>query len=91
MTSTETRIRDTEAELRLETTLAPADDLPPLRIPRLVMRNVQASFSLADITDLDPFRHLGERIASDPAGQLRRTTVGARVVTGADGVGGPNW
>ncbi len=85
MTSTETRIRDTEAELRLETTLAPADDLPPLRIPRLVMRNVQASFSLADITDLDPFRHLGERIASDPAGQLRRTTVGARVVTGADG------
>lgn len=86
LATTEGRIQQAETELRLEVQLAPKEGLPPLRIPRLVMRNVQASFSLADITDLDPFHRLGERIASDPTGELRRTTISARIVTGPDGM-----
>jgi len=36
------------------------------------MTRVANHFSLADITDYDPFSTLGKRIASDPQGELRR-------------------
>jgi len=84
--STEQRLRQVETDLRLSVPLAPRDGCERLRIPRLTMRNVQASFSLADITDVGPFRRLGERLAADPIGQLRRTTVSARIVAGANGL-----
>lgn len=85
VTTTEERIEEAEEGLKLEVRLAPRSGVSPLRVPRLVMRNVQAHFSLADITDVDPFRRLGERIAADPKGQLRRTTMGARLVQGPGG------
>ncbi len=66
--------------------LAPRGDLPVLRIPRLRMTPVKSQFSLADITDREPFIRLGERIASDPEAELRRTTISARVREGADGL-----
>jgi hypothetical protein len=76
-----------EAELtQLQSQLPPRSDLPVLRVPRLKMTPVESQFSLADITDLDPFRKAGERIASNPEEQLRRTRLSARVVEGLDGV-----
>jgi len=72
--------------LQLEVELPPRPGLPKLRIPLLKMTQVKSEFSLADITDLDPFRKLGESIAADPAGALRRVTLGARIIQGADGL-----
>jgi len=72
--------------LQLQVELPPRPDLPTLRIPLLKMTQVTSAFSLADITDLDPFRKLGESIAADPAGALRRVTLGARIIQGADGL-----
>lgn len=71
---------------RLRSELVPRDDLPPLRLPRLRMTPIQSAFSLNDITDLDPFEKLGRQIAADPSDTLRRVTLGARVVTGPDGL-----
>jgi len=72
--------------LQLQVELPPRPDLPTLRIPLLKMTQVTNEFSLADINDLDPFRKLGESIAADPAGALRRVTLGARIIQGADGL-----
>lgn len=72
------------AKLQIELPKRP--DLPPLRIPQLKMTAVKSDFSLADITDLEPFRKLGESIAADPTGNLRRVTISARIVEGADGL-----
>ena len=78
--------RATEQVLKLQTQLAPRPDLPKLRIPQLKMTAVRSTFSLADITNLDPFRRLGESIAADPAGSLRRITLSARIIEGIDGL-----
>jgi type III restriction enzyme len=71
---------------QLQIQLVPRDDLPTLRIPQLKMTTIKSEFSLADITDLDPFRRLGASFATDPAGSLRRAVVSARVVQGPDGL-----
>jgi type III restriction enzyme len=52
----------------------------------LRMSRVESNFSLADITDLDGFRKLGEALAANPDGELNRTLVGAKVVVGSDGI-----
>ena len=80
---TERALRQAES---LQVQLVPRTDVPPLRVPRLLMEEVHCSFSLADITDYAPFRQLGESIGADPAAQLRRVLVSARVVEGADGL-----
>lgn len=41
---------------------------------------------IRDIPDGDAFRKLGSSLAADPAGDLSRTLLGARVVTGRDGM-----
>jgi len=66
--------------------LVPRPELPLLRIPQLKMTVVKNEFSLADITDRAAFRRLGESIAADPVGALRRVTLRARIVQGADGL-----
>jgi type III restriction enzyme len=43
-----------------------------LVIPEIRMTPVQSHFQLARITDREPFRRLGERLARDPVGELRR-------------------
>jgi type III restriction enzyme len=83
--SLEERESEAEAE-RLVEELRPRDDLPALQIPRLKMTKVDLKFSLADITDLNAFESLGRRIATDPDDDLRRMELGARIVTGADGL-----
>lgn len=87
ITSVEEQQTKGEEELTsLTVELAPRSEFSALRIPRLKMSPVKSQFSLADITDDDAFRKLGQRLAADPEGQLRRTTLSARVIEGADGL-----
>ena len=62
------------------------DDVSPILVPRLRMTTIRSRFSLADLTDMRPFRLLGEKIAADPAQELRRTVFSARRVVGPDGL-----
>lgn len=62
------------------------DDVDPILVPRLRMTTIRSRFSLADLTDMRPFRLLGEKIAADPAQELRRTVFSAQRVVGPDGL-----
>lgn len=73
-------VRVLRAELRAR------DDVDPILVPRLRMTTIRSRFSLADLTDMQPFRSLGEKIAADPAQELRRTVFSARRVVGPDGL-----
>lgn len=85
--SIEEHTTQAEDELtKLQVTLPPGAVRPALRIPQLRMTQVKSEFSLADITNLDPFRHLGESIAADPAGSLRRIAIRAEIITGPEGL-----
>lgn len=87
VTSVHERAETYEAGMTaLKQELRPRDGAPLIKVPRLRMQNVESPFSLADITDMDSFRRLGRALATDPEKELRRTLVGARVVTGPDGI-----
>lgn len=73
-------------DLQMVNQYAPQGEYPAIQLPRLVMTRVETPFSLADITDLEPFRALGRQLAANPEDMLRRTKVSARVVTGRDGL-----
>jgi len=75
-----------DAALKLKQSVERRPDAPTIRIPVLRMSVLQSGFTLADITDTDAFRKLGASLAADPAGELSRTLLGARVVTGPDGI-----
>ncbi|MCW2133380.1 DEAD/DEAH box helicase family protein [Arthrobacter sp. VKM Ac-2550] len=64
----------------------PIPNAPALTFPVLRPTQVQASFSLRDITDVSPFRDLGRRLRVDPQGELQRTAISARRQTGSDGI-----
>lgn len=66
--------------------LVPRSELPALQIPSLRMGQPKSSFSLADVTDRDPFEKAGRSIAANPEDELRRTTLSARIVEGSDGL-----
>jgi type III restriction enzyme len=70
----------------LQVELARRSEATTVAIPRLKMTPIRSEFSLADITDRDTFRKLGDRIAADPVGQLWRIRIGARVIEGPDGL-----
>ena len=74
------------AAIAIRQQIAPRADAPAIVVPILRMSTVESSFSLADITDTSRFRRLGESLATDPDGELARTVVSARVVTGPDGI-----
>ena len=76
----------TEEALRMQTSIVPRSGVPPIIVPRLQQSMIKSEFKLADITDMTPFRLLGERVGSDPEENLRRTLVSARIVEGADGL-----
>jgi type III restriction enzyme len=81
--------RATQVQLaaeKLKQPLARRTDTSTIVIPILRMSAVQSSFTLADITETDAFRKLGASLAADPEGELSRTVVSARVITGADGM-----
>ena len=64
----------------------PNAQLPGLNIPKVIMKPSPSSVSLADITDLEPFRALGRQLVTEPDESLRRQRVRARITTGASGL-----
>lgn len=66
--------------------LAPRDGAPSLEIPILKRSEIENPWSLKDIVDDEPFRKLGQRLATDPAKELRRIKLSANIVTGPDGL-----
>lgn len=81
--------RQMEAQRESPTTeqlYMPLDDMPTIKVPRLLMSPVESTFSLGDIIDLDPFTKLGQQVATDPDAELRRVKVSARIVEGFDGI-----
>jgi len=56
--------------------LAPSDPFP---VPVVQVQRTRELWSLAKITDTDPYKKLGEAIAQDPDTQLRRTLLTAEV------------
>jgi type III restriction enzyme len=75
-----------EAAAKMKQEIVRRADAPRIVIPLLRMTTVESNFSLADITDSDAFRKLGTTLAADPEGELSRTLISARVVTGSDGI-----
>src|SRR5664280_2371553 len=75
-----------DAVIKLKVPVGRRPDAPRVEIPVLRMSTVESSFTLADITDTDAFAKLGSSLAADPAGELNRTLLSARVVTGPDGM-----
>jgi type III restriction enzyme len=74
------------AVLKMKQPIARRADAPPIVLPLLRMSTVESAFTLADITNTDPFRKLGASLAANPDSELARTLVSARVVTGLDGI-----
>ena len=66
--------------------LRPNTEYPPLEVPQFAVGNLESEFSLADLTDHGPFRKLGERLATDPAKELRRERLSATIEPGPDGL-----
>ena len=87
VTDFETRSEQSRASAPgLVNSYEPRTDMARIEVPRLMMKSVEARFSLADITDSEPFRRLGTQIAANPEDELRRVKVSARVMKGADGL-----
>jgi len=87
VTTAEQRAIDVgEAVLKMKRPIARREGSAAIIIPVLRMSAVASLFTLADITDRDRFRKLGASLAADPDGELARTLVSARVVTGPDGL-----
>ena len=86
MRSVEGRQQGAQAEAELVTALQPLPGFPPLQVPVLEMSAIESTFSLADIADKQAFFNLGHTLAQRPEDELRRTRIGAQVVTGFDGL-----
>jgi type III restriction enzyme len=85
-TAEERTVAADAAAAKMKLTIARDPEAPTIQVPVLRMSTVQSSFTLADITDRDRFRKLGATLAADPDGELSRTLVSAKVVTGPDGM-----
>lgn len=81
-----TETAESAAPPQMSTMLVALDQFPPIKVPHLTQVAQPATFRLADITNLEPFRTLGRSIAVDPDTELRRTVVDARVEIGPDGL-----
>jgi type III restriction enzyme len=87
ITDTETREAEATAEASDDRiAIEPRKNAPTLRIPVLKMEPVETKFSLNDITNLDPFRKLGEQLAESPEDELRRDLIVAELKVGEDGL-----
>jgi type III restriction enzyme len=87
VTSVEERAKEAgEAAVKMKKEIERRPDAPAIVIPLLRMTTVESNFKLADITETDNFRKLGAKLAANPQGELNRTLVGARVITGSDGI-----
>lgn len=75
-----------ESATRIKIPIERRPNAPLIKVPVLRMSTIKSTFTLADVTDLEPFRKLGAALATDPDGELRRMLVTARVITGPDGL-----
>lgn len=66
--------------------LVPREACGTVMVPVLDMVSMTSTFSLADVTDVEPFRTLGRQLRLDPEDVLRRTLLSARPVLGRDGI-----
>jgi type III restriction enzyme len=80
------RIDQARAAAQEVAQLKPRPTCGALQIPVLEMERLDIGFSLADITDIEPFRRLGRQLRLDPDDVLRRTLLSARTVVGRDGI-----
>lgn len=87
VTTVEIRTKKTgEDVVKVKQVIERQKDAPVISIPLLRMTTITSTFSLADITDFDAFRKLGQALAADPDGELNRTLISAHIVEGPDGV-----
>lgn len=87
VTTVEQRVAQVgDSVLKLKQPIARRGDAPVILIPLLRMSAVESAFTLADITDTEPFRKLGASLAANPDSELSRTLVSARIIVGADGI-----
>ncbi len=75
-----------QAVLKMRQAIGRRPGAPTILVPVLRMSAVRSPFTLADITDTDRFRKLGQSLAANPDGELARTLLSARVVVGPDGI-----
>lgn len=75
-----------EAATRMKVGIIRRPDAPAIVIPVLRMSAIESTFTLSDITNVDPFQKLGAALAANPDGELSRTLFSARIVTGPDGM-----
>ena len=67
--------------------LRPSKRFPPVRVPQFATGEIESDFSLADLAaKLDPFKKLGERLATDPEKEFRRERLSATIEYGPDGL-----
>lgn len=86
VTSFDEREKAGADEVKKLVELRPDPKYPPLEVPHFAVGDVESDFSLADLTDLDAFRKLGERLATDPGKEFRRELLSATVEIGPDGL-----
>lgn len=80
----EERQREADGQ-RVARVFVPRPDAARIMLPRMEQRAVPATFSLLEVTDLNVFKALGERLASDPDAELQRTKLEAIVEVDAGG------
>jgi type III restriction enzyme len=87
VTTVEQRVAQVgDSVLKLQQPIVRRGDAPVILIPILRMSVIEGGFTLADITDTEPFRKLGASLAANPDSELSRTLVSARITVGADGI-----
>jgi len=80
------RVQHSQASATMVAQLLPRIECGAVLVPVLEMETTTSSFSLADVTDVEPFRTLGRQLRLDPEDVLRRTLLSARPVVGRDGI-----
>lgn len=83
---TETRVHHLRQAAAQVAQLRPRHECGELALPVLEMEPTTSTFSLADVTDVEPFRTLGRQLRLHPEDVLRRSLLSARTVVGRDGI-----
>lgn len=83
---TDTRLEESQRIVETVRDMQPNPSLPRIELPVVKMIPVPVPFSLADITDVEPFRALGRNLARDPEETLRRKRVEATIEIDTSGL-----
>ncbi len=84
--SADERKKSVEDEAEKLVELKPNKKFPPVQVPQFAVGDVQSDFSFADLTSHEPFKKLGERLATDPEKEFRRERLSATIENGPDGL-----